>query len=90
MKRKIDKYLLEWKEERSRKVVLLRGARQIGKTYVVRTLGKTFKYFLEINFEEEKDLRSVFQSSLNPQNICEKLSAFFSVLIISGRNTFIL
>ena len=84
MKREIDKYFLEWKEEYPRKVILLRGARQIGKTYTVRKTGKTFKYFLEINFEEEKDLRSIFQGSLNPQNICEKLSAIFSVPVISG------
>lgn len=84
MERIIDKYLLEWKAENSRKVVLLRGARQVGKTYSVRKLGRSFKYFLEINFEEEKDLRAVFQGSLNPQNICEKLSAFFSVPIVPG------
>lgn len=84
MERRIDKYLSEWKEESQRKVILLRGARQVGKTYAVKKLGKVFKYFLEINFEEEKDLRSVFQGSLNPQNICEKLSAFFSVPIVQG------
>ena len=39
---------------------------------------------MEINFEEEKDLRLVFQGSLNPQNICEKLSAFFSTPIVQG------
>ena len=84
MERTIDQYLLEWKEEKSHKVILLRGARQVGKTYTVRKLGKTFKYFLEINFEEEKDLRAVFKGSLNPQKICEQLSAFFSVPVISG------
>jgi len=84
MDRRIDKYLNEWKEENSHKVILLRGARQVGKTYTVRKLGKTFKRFLEINFEEEKDLRLIFQGSLNPQNICEKLSAFFAVPIIPG------
>ncbi len=70
--------------ENQRKVILLRGARQVRKTYAVKKLGKVFKYFLEINFEEEKDLRSVFQGSLNPQNICEKLSAFFSIPIVQG------
>ncbi len=84
MERKIDIYLSEWKVENQRKVILLRGARQVGKTYAVKKLGKIFKYFLEINFEEEKDLRSVFQGSLNPQNICEKLSAFFSIPIVQG------
>lgn len=84
MDRTIDKYLLEWKEEPSRKVMLLRGARQVGKTYSIRKLGESFQHFLEINFEEERDLRTVFQGSLSPADLCEKLSAFFSVPIIPG------
>ncbi|MCP4270002.1 MAG: hypothetical protein GY777_31245 [Candidatus Brocadiaceae bacterium] len=47
MERKIDKYLSEWKVENQRKVILLRGARQVGKTYAVKKLGKIFKCFLE-------------------------------------------
>jgi predicted AAA+ superfamily ATPase len=38
-----------------RKVMLLRGARQVGKTYAVRHLAKSFDSFLEVNFEEEKE-----------------------------------
>jgi len=85
MERTIDKYLLEWKHEPARKVILVRGARQVGKTYAVRKLGKTFKYFLEVNFEEDPTLSSFFKQSLNPENLCEKLSAFFSVPIIQGK-----
>ena len=85
MDRTIDKYLLEWKEEPSRKVMLLRGARQVGKTYSIRKLGESFQHFLEINFEEEKDLKSIFQGSLSPADLCERLSAFFSVPIIQGK-----
>lgn len=84
MDRTIDKYLLEWKQENERKVLLLRGARQVGKTFSIRKLGKSFKYFLEVNFEEEKELKSIFQRSLNPDKLCEKLSAFFSIPIRPG------
>lgn len=84
MDRIIDKYLLEWKEDPSRKVMLLRGARQVGKTYSIRKLGESFQHFLEINFEEERDLKSIFHGSLSPGDLCEKLSAFFSVPIIPG------
>lgn len=52
MERLIDKELKQWKEKKDRKVLLLRGARQVGKTYSIRKLSKTFKKFLEINFEE--------------------------------------
>jgi uncharacterized protein len=64
---------------------MVRGARQIGKTYSVRELGKTFKHLFEINFEEEKELDVFFRESLNPKKICEKLSAYFSKPIVPGQ-----
>lgn len=81
MKRNIDKYLLNWKQNDSRKVMLLRGARQVGKTYSVRQLGKTFKYYIEINFELDKDVKVFFENSINPQNLVEKLSAYYQIPI---------
>lgn len=50
MKRLIDWHLVTWKEEIKRKPLLLKGARQIGKTYSVIQLGKQFESFVEINF----------------------------------------
>ncbi|MCK5672905.1 MAG: ATP-binding protein [Spirochaetales bacterium] len=85
MKRDIDKTLQNWKSSTNRKVLLIRGARQIGKTYSIRDLGKTFDYFLEINFEEEVPVKSFFTGSLNPAGIIEKLSAYFSIPIIEGK-----
>jgi predicted AAA+ superfamily ATPase len=84
MKRNIEKHLLEWKQDASRKVLLLRGARQVGKTYTMRELGKTFPHFLEANFEEQPGIKLFFQNSLAPADICEKLSGFFGVPIKPG------
>ena len=53
MKRIIDTYLQEWKSSDYRKPLLLRGARQVGKTYATRKFGSTFDSFVEINFEYE-------------------------------------
>ncbi len=64
---------------------MLRGARQVGKTYSVRQLGKTFKYFIEINFELDKDVRYFFENSINPHNLIEKLSAYYQTPIIKGQ-----
>ena len=50
--RLIDKSLFTWKEEENRKPLLLRGARQIGKSSSIRKLGEKFDHFLEINFEK--------------------------------------
>ena len=61
-KRIIDKKLLEWKASQRRKPLLIRGARQVGKSSAVRHFGKEFKYFVEINLEsQKKDPDSVYQ-----------------------------
>jgi len=85
MKRDIEHNLIQWKEKKQRKILLLRGARQVGKTFSVRVLGQSFKYFLEVNFEEDRAVKTIFKESLNPQYLSEKLSAYFSVPIIPGQ-----
>jgi predicted AAA+ superfamily ATPase len=67
-----------------RKVLLVRGARQIGKTYSIRQLGKQFKHYIEVNFEEHPEIESFFQRSLSPAPISEKLSIYFDTPIIPG------
>jgi len=84
MKRNIERQLLEWKQNPDRKVLLVRGARQVGKTYSIREIAKTFASFIEVNFEEEPDIRVFFRDSLNPMCLCEKLAAFFSTPIVPG------
>ena len=67
----IDSYLDEWKNDNNHKPVLLRGARQVGKSSAVRNLAKKFDYFLEINFEEDKVAKDMFENSnLTPQLLC--------------------
>ncbi|MBI4649497.1 MAG: ATP-binding protein [Bacteroidia bacterium] len=84
MDRLIINDLIKWKEEKKRKVLLLRGARQVGKTYIIRQLGKKFQYFLEINFESETEVKRFFNENLNPDPICTKLSAYYGVQITDG------
>jgi len=84
MKRKIDCLLQEWKDQSDRKVLLVRGARQVGKTFSIRTLGRTFTHFLEVNFEEEPLLKAFFENSLNPHEILKKLSAYYRIPISLG------
>ena len=85
MKRTINSHFREWKDAKKRKVLLVRGARQVGKTYSVRELGESFENYFEVNFEEEKGLEYFFRESLNPEIICENLSTYFSKPIIPGR-----
>lgn len=85
MKRLIDNELTAWAQSESRKVLLLRGARQVGKTWSVRQLGRSFDLFLEFNFEEDSNLGEFFGGRLDPHFICERLSAYAGKTIVPGR-----
>ncbi|MBI5345882.1 MAG: ATP-binding protein [Chlamydiae bacterium] len=74
MKRLVDKELTEWKHSSIRKSLILRGARQVGKTFAVRKLGKSYEDFYEINLEKRLELRQVFEKNLDPVRILRELS----------------
>lgn len=84
MKRLIDWHLGQWKGDRYRKPLLIRGARQVGKTYGVRELGKSFKNLVEINFERKKGVHKIFSEDLVPERIVQELSLFCKEQIIPG------
>jgi len=85
--RHIDKELENWAISKSRKPLLLRGARQVGKSSSVRKLGEKFDFFLEINFEKDKKVRELFETvdSLEPQTLCRKLSLIKETPIIPDK-----
>jgi uncharacterized protein len=87
IKRHIDKELNNWANDASHKVLLLRGARQVGKSSAVRNLGKNFEHFVELNFEKDEAIRNLFLSakSLNPKQLCDKISAITQIPIIPNR-----
>lgn len=85
MKRFVDKHLLEWKQSPQRKALLLRGARQVGKTTAVRTLGQTFDSFLEINFELNPKLAQLFEQDLDPNRIIRDLQLETGKSIQAGK-----
>jgi predicted AAA+ superfamily ATPase len=82
MERDIFKHLRDWSADPKRKVLLLRGARQVGKTFAERVLRQDFENFLEVNFEEEQSVKEFFSGSLNPEGIARKLSAYYATPII--------
>ena len=86
--RQIDKLLLEWKNAENHKPLLLRGARQVGKTASVRQLAKQFNYFIEVNFEkddQELNVKEIFQKGLHPKRICDELSVIYDRPIVPDR-----
>jgi uncharacterized protein len=85
MKRIIDHFLLQWKQSDDRRPLLMRGARQVGKTYSVRQLGSTYSDFVEINLERQIDAINVFEKDLDPSIICRELSLIAKKPIIPGK-----
>ena len=87
LKRNIDETLISWSLEKppDRKPLLLRGARQVGKSSALRQLGKRFKHLVEINFDENKEVRDFFEGSLSPQEICQQLALYYHTPIIPGK-----
>lgn len=85
MKRIIDHHLIQWKDYPYRKPLLLRGARQVGKTYAVRQLGKTFDNFVEINFEVDIGVKAFFEQGLHPERIIQQLSTLLGKQIVPGK-----
>ena len=83
--RSIDKTLEEWKESTTHKPLLLRGARQVGKSSAVRHLGTQFKYFAEVNFESAKSIANFFKGDLDVKLISSKISNYIQVPIIPGQ-----
>jgi predicted AAA+ superfamily ATPase len=85
-KRKVDNDLEYWKNTSKHKPLLLRGARQVGKSSAVKHLAEKFEYFIEVNFESDKETRSFFENvNLNPQQLCEKISSQYDTPIIEGK-----
>ena len=85
MKRDIIQLLLGWKQRKNRKPLLIRGARQVGKTYAVEMFAKdNFKNYLKINFEEQPELKSLFNGK-KPKAIIDELSVLFNTDIEPGK-----
>ena len=75
LRRKIYDTLLKWKKTKEKECLLIRGARQIGKTYIITAFGKKeYKSFIYLNFYEHPELKEVFAESLDAETIYKKIS----------------
>jgi len=63
MKRNVETYLNEWKTRKRRKPLIIRGARQVGKTWSVDNFSKNFPYYIKIDFEENPEAVSIFRDN---------------------------
>lgn len=86
IKRDIIEDFKRWKEMPDRKPILLKGARQIGKTWAMESFGKEcFDYYVRFDFDRQPELKSVFEMTKSPDRIVKELSLYCEQPIIPGR-----
>ncbi|MBI2344128.1 MAG: ATP-binding protein [Deltaproteobacteria bacterium] len=87
MFRSLQQSLLHWKDDTRRKPLILRGARQVGKTYAVTQFGQEHfpNHFVAVDFEKRPDLHVIFQRNLEPQRIRSELEIAARMPIIPGK-----
>ena len=77
MKRLLINNLIEWKNKKGRKPLILQGARQVGKTWLLKEFGsESFDDMCYINFEQDEPINQVFEGTISPKRIIEQLSVF--------------
>jgi uncharacterized protein len=88
MKREVVQYLMDWKNRKDRNPLIVRGARQVGKTYVIEEFAKSeFKNCLKINLEERPELKKVFFDN-DVTRILTELSILMNEDVSSGNTLF--
>lgn len=84
MKRDLLQYLAAWRTRPYRKPLIIRGARQVGKSWLINEFGKQFSNFVSINFEKAQQAHGIFSSDLDAGVILEKLALYSHQKIIPG------
>ena len=90
LKRKIYNDLYEWKNNKTRDCILIKGARQVGKTFIVREFGKReYESFIELNFLMNPELKNIFEGNLSADEIYKRMTAYMPNIKLSQGNTLI-
>ena len=90
LKRKIDDYLIQWKENKNRLPLIVKGARQIGKTNAIRNFGNNnYKTFIEINFALQPQFKTIFEDGFEVDNIIKNITLKMPELELAEHNTLI-
>jgi predicted AAA+ superfamily ATPase len=90
MKRNFEEYLLKWKVSKNRKPLLLRGARQVGKTYLLKKFAKeNFEHVAYVTFDDDRYLDDTLSKGLNPAQIIDDIKKQTHIPIIPGKTVLI-
>ena len=87
MQRLIEEKLIDWKNSGRRKSLLVRGARQVGKTYSIQKFGREFfDNLLMVDLEKNRDWHSIFSGNLDPHRIISELEIFLNEKVRPGKS----
>lgn len=90
MKRKIELYLLEWKNKKDHLPLVVKGSRQIGKTYSIEKFAsENYKHLIEINFSTNEGFMNIFEDGYNVDSIIKNISLIMPDAIFESGNTLI-
>lgn len=90
MKRKIELYLLEWKNKKDHLPLVVKGARQIGKTYSIEKFAnENYKHLIEINFSINEAFMNIFEDGYNVDSIIKNISLIMPDAVFESGNTLI-
>ena len=86
LKRKAYQKLVEWKNTHRNNCLMVKGARQVGKTYLIREFGKKeYKSFVEINFIKNQELKQIFAGTLDAESVYKRMTAMINgVNLVKG------
>ena len=88
LKRKITKTLIDWKNEENKQCLLVRGARQVGKTFIINQFcKKNYESYIYINFELSPTLKDIFNGDLDADTLIMKLEVTFPNIEIKPGKT---
>ena len=90
LQRKIMQVLQDWKKDPEKKPLMIRGARQVGKTYIVRQFAEEYDSFIELNFIEHPEYKVIFSGDLDPGTLITNISAYIPEARLVPGNTLIL
>jgi uncharacterized protein len=85
IQREIESELEKWMISEDKKPLLIRGARQVGKSSTIKNFSKKFQHFLEINFDANEEYGKVFDKYITPKEVCEELAIISGVKIIPDK-----
>ena len=82
--------MLEWKRNSDKMCLMIKGARQVGKTYIIREFAKeNYKHFIEINFDVDEKYKEMFNGALDAETIMKQITLYFPEVEFLSNETII-